>query len=163
MPRSALRFLIHQLLSTEGVIVACAWLTYTIWSYTSGWNSAWQATKPSWLLTEVPMFPLQTITSLLLGFILWRRLRHTTMFWVWILPCLILFVVFCATSESHQAPLAYFFGSGCILQNHCFTQVAVTLPALTSVAYAAGAVLARAIVCKRVSEGPSRDPVLRIS
>ena len=141
MPRSALRFLIHQLLSTEGVIVACAWLTYTIWPYISGWNPVWRSIRPSWLLTEVPVFPLQTLASLLLGFVLWRRFRHATMLWVWILPCVILFVVFCAIPESHRAPFAYFFGSGCMLQNHCFTQVAVTPPALTSLAYAVGSVL----------------------
>lgn len=61
-------FLIHQLLSTEGVIIACAWLTHLVWPYVSRWNPAWRSVRLSWLLTEVPMFPLQTLASLILGF-----------------------------------------------------------------------------------------------
>jgi hypothetical protein len=92
------------------------------------------------------MFPVQTLTSLVLGFIVWRRFQDRLMFWVWIIPCSVLFVAFCNIPESHHAPLAYFFGSGCMLQRHCFNQVALTPPVLTSIAYAVGARLAKALV-----------------
>lgn len=36
-------------------------------------NPAWRAITPQWLLTEVDMFPVQTLTSLLLGLVLGRR------------------------------------------------------------------------------------------
>ncbi len=106
------------------------------------------------------MFPLQTFASLLLGFVVWRRFRHTTMFWVWILPCLILSVAFCAISESHRAPLAYFFGSGCSIRDYCFNQVAVTPPVLTSAAYALGAVFARILAGARSKSLASAEPSL---
>lgn len=109
------------------------------------------------------MFPLQTLASLLLGFVLWRGLRHRTMVWVWILPSSILFVVLCAIPESHHDPLLYFFGSGCRVQNHCFARVAVVLPVLTSVAYAIGSVLARTIPRTRILADRSTDHALPFS
>jgi hypothetical protein len=62
---------------------------------------------------------------------------------VWIFPWIVLVIAALAIDTSHTAPLSYFFGRGCLVVNHCFSQTAVTLPALSSTAYAVGAGLAR--------------------
>jgi len=147
MRRPVLRLCIHQVVSTEGVIAACTLLTSamwpsSIWPVLNMFHPEWQLHNPSWLLTELPMFPVQILTSLALGFWVWRRFHDRCMFWVWIIPCLVLLAAFCNIPESHQAPFTYFFGSGCLLERHCFNQVALTPPVLTSIAYAVGGRLA---------------------
>lgn len=140
--RSILKFLMHQLESTIGIAVGCAATVDSIWPAIRGANQHWQAIKASHLLTEIHLFPIQTAAGLLLGFVLYRRFRFRGMFWVWVLPWFILFFVFLNVPISHEQFFAYFFGSACNPKEHCFTQIAVTLPALSSASYALGAALA---------------------
>lgn len=80
---------------------------------------------------------------MLLGYSLGIKTAFKGMLWVWIFPWFVLLVAASAIDASHPAPFSYFFGSGCLVMNHCFSQTAVTLPALSSAAYAVGAALAR--------------------
>ena len=91
-------FPFHQLLSTVGVPVLGAFLTFTV-------------SPPSearWILTETPYFPVQIALALVIGFGLPRFLRHWLMEWVWALPFSILCVSFILT------PLPLAIGSGII-------------------------------------------------
>lgn len=143
MLKHTLAFLVHQLISTYGVIVGTAAATYDSASLLNVLISSSRSLRPGWLLTEVPGFPLQTFSALLTGFLLGRKRPNKVMLWVWVIPWLVLLVAAATVDTSHFGPLTYFFGRGCLVVKGCFSQVAITLPVLTSTAYAAGTILAR--------------------
>src|SRR5690242_13333292 len=57
--KHTLTFLVHQLISTYGVIVGTAAATYDSASLLNILISSSRSLRPSWLLTTVPGFPLQ--------------------------------------------------------------------------------------------------------
>jgi hypothetical protein len=72
------------------------------------------------------------------------------MLWTWTVPALaiVLSLLFAPltpviVSGVEITKLQHFFGWGCLPQNHCFEQVALTLPFYSATAYAVGAFLAR--------------------
>jgi hypothetical protein len=103
-----------------------------------------------WILTETPFFPVQILLGLSSGFLLGRRLMHRVMRWTWTVPALSL-VLAIVLAPVFQRPisgptftrLGYFFGPGCLPQNHCLDQLVVTMPFYAAVAYSLGAVVAR--------------------
>jgi hypothetical protein len=108
------------------------------------------------IVSETPYFPVQIGFALVLGWLLGRSLRHRSVLWVWVLPLAILCYAFItvpvpaaeqisifARHFPGQARLAHFFGKGCRPEFHCLDQLLITMPFYSSLAYAAGAFLAR--------------------
>lgn len=72
------------------------------------------------------------------------------MFWVWILPCVVLIyavvtiqtlIPFSVAAE--RGLISHFFGWGCQADLDCYDQLSFTQPFYTSVAYSLGALVAR--------------------
>jgi len=135
-------FLFHQLISAEGVTLAC---TLTVSFLFSVFRRS--PREASWILTELPGFPIQVAAALIVGFVSWKVFRHTAMIYVWILPlsilCYLFLVLVSAQGLIPAAAFSHFFGSTCHPSSHCFDQVVFALPAVTSMAYAVGGLLAK--------------------
>jgi hypothetical protein len=76
-------FLVHELISTYGVIVGTAAASCETTSVLNVLTSLSRSLRPGWLLTEVPGFPLQMASALLTGFLLRRKRPHQATLWVW--------------------------------------------------------------------------------
>jgi len=142
---NVLRFLGHLIISTFGVVVAAAVLTYSIVLPLHLFIPSLNSRTVHWILTETPYFPVQILVGLLWGFQLGRRYRHRAMLWTWIVPALaivflILFVSLppVVVSGVELTKREHFFGSGCLPQNHCFEWV-FTLLLFAAAAYSLGA------------------------
>lgn len=142
MLKPTFTFLAHQLLSTVGVMLGCGIATTETVSLLNRFLAPSHALHPPAFLTETPGFPLQIACALALGYSLARRRRFKGMLWVWIFPSLVFSLAALQIDASHRALTSYFFGNGCLVAKGCFTQTAVTLPVLSSTAYALGALLA---------------------
>jgi hypothetical protein len=141
--RRILLFAFHQLMSTIGIAVISGVLCFFIVRSLHMVSPSLTAMRASWLLTEVPGFPVQVLVGVVLGFLLERATRSRSALWVWIIPSL--FLCFGAVIVVHPASstLAHLFGSGCKPAAHCFDQLLFTLPFLASLGYTAGAALGR--------------------
>ncbi len=73
---NVLRFLGHLIISTFGVVVAAAVLTYSIVLPLHLFIPSLNSRTVHWILTETPYFPVQILVGLLWGFQLGRRYRH---------------------------------------------------------------------------------------
>ena len=147
-----LYFLGHLLLSTLGVVVAAAVLTYSIVLPLHVFFPSLNSRTVHWILTETPYFPVQIVVGLLWGFQLGRRYRQRVMLWTWIVPALaiaffILFVPLPAVVVSgvELTQTQHFFGRGCLPQNHCF-EWALTVLLYAAAAYSIGAFAARMLL-----------------
>ena len=147
-----IRFLLHLIVSTIGVILLAALTTFTITEALHPTFPTIGSRSASWILTETPYFPAQIATGLLLGFQLGRSYHHKEMLWTWIVPaalvaCLILFAPlrYVVVSGVEITPMQHFFGWDCLPQNHCFEEVGCTLLLYSAGSYAIGALLARSI------------------
>jgi hypothetical protein len=147
---NALHFLVHLIVGTVGVPVAAAAVTFAVVRLLHQFFPALGSRTAPWILTETPYFPVQIAVGLLPGFLLGRLYRHRAMQWMWTMPAvaialLMLFVplrpVIVSGIEITKAQ--HFFGWACLPQNHCFDQVAFTLPLYAAGAYALGAFAAR--------------------
>ncbi len=151
--RSALVFVTHQIIATEGVI----WLTIvgtlllrgSIAELHEPWTHSAFMRGIHLILSNTPFFPIQIATAAYLGFKLHRRWGHHSMFWVWILPGVVLayaviaIPTFSPFSLSPQTgPLSHYFGWGCQADYRCYDQLTFTQPFYTSVAYCFGALSA---------------------
>lgn len=153
--KSALVFVMHQVIGTEGVI----WLV-TLGAFLLG-NSVRQVNE-NWthsalmhgfhsILTNTPFFPIQIAFGAYVGWKLYRRWQHLAMLWVWILPAVVLTYAVIAIptfspwsdSAADMGPLSHYFGWGCQADNRCYDQLTFTEPFYTSVAYSLGAACAR--------------------
>jgi hypothetical protein len=137
--RAIARSTLHLLLGTIGIVLLSDVLIGTENSLAQIWNVSVTYKQASWLLTEIPGFPVQAAVGLLLGFVLGKYLKRRYMIWTWVLPfvftCLIL-----AISPFHGSSIfVHFFGTGCSPRNHCFDQFVVALPLIASSAYSLGA------------------------
>jgi hypothetical protein len=144
-----LYFLGHLALSTLGVGVVAAVLTYSVVLSLHPFFSSLDTRTVHWILTETPYFPVQIVVGLLWGFQLGRRYQHRVMLWTWVVPTLaiislILFVPLpsVVVSGVELTKAEHFFGRGCLPQNHCF-EWALTVLLYAATAYSTGAFAAR--------------------
>lgn len=147
-----LRFLAHLIVSTLGVGVAAAILTYSVVLPLNVFFPSLNSRTVSWILTETPYFPVQIAVGLVSGFQLGRRYRHWVMLWTWVVPALSIafFILFVPLpplliSGVEITKTQHFFGWGCLPQNHCFEQVPLTVLLYAAVAYSLGAFVARSL------------------
>lgn len=159
---SAVKFILHQLLSVLGIGLACAVITFELCSLPIHLGADLPATEANWLLTEIPGFPIQTLVALFAGFSLAKIYRHKEMLFVWILPLISLILGMVLVIP--EVSLSYFFSSACqpsndyvVQRDHCVYQIVFGLPFLVSLAYALGALLARFSLRagKQSTTGPS--------
>jgi hypothetical protein len=136
-------FLVHALVSTIGVIVVSACLIFALYSNLRTWRPPFTAKGPSWILTEMPGFPIQAIVGLSLGLLAGKYTRSNFAMWTWVLPGAILCIAMILEPRNDPSILAHYFGRGCNPANRCFDQLGFTLPFLAAVAYGVGALLSR--------------------
>ena len=152
---AGLQFLIHLLVAAIGVPVAASVLRYSILFFLEQFYPSLSlrvGRQMHWILLQTPYFPVQIIIGLVWGFQLGRHFRHRVMLWTWTVPAvtialLILFAPFrpVIVSGVEISKVQHFFGWSCLPQNHCFEQVALTLPLYSASAYSLGAFLARIV------------------
>jgi hypothetical protein len=142
-------FLGHVALSTLGVVVVAATLTYSVVLSLHPFFSSLGTRTVGWILTETPYFPVQIVVGLLWGFQVGRRYQHRVMLWTWVVPALaivslILFVPLrsVVVSGVELTKAEHFFGWGCLPQNHCFDW-SLTVLLYAAAAYSIGAFAAR--------------------
>jgi len=157
-------FVAHQCMSTIGIIVISAFQAFSVCSLIHPLNASVGSKQASWILTEVPGFPIQVLVGFTSGLVLARKRRHNrTMQWVWILPLAFLcfgVLTFLRSSSvisvtSSSSIISHFFGRGCELKEHCLDQIGFTLPFLASSAYAIGALFARFQIRRIKRETPA--------
>lgn len=152
--RSVLVFVLHQVIGTEGV-VWLAWLAVFLFKRSitelhEGWTNSAFFVGLHLVFTNTPFFPIQIALGAYLGWKLYNRWGHHAMFWVWILPSIVLTwaVVAIPTfspwsfSLADTGPLSHYFGWGCQADNRCYDQLMFTQRLYTSVAYTLGALWA---------------------
>lgn len=139
--RAVFLFTLHQLISTIGVVVVSGVLAFAVIGLVHTIFPA--AISASWLLTEVPGFPVQVFVGIVLGFLLERVTRSSSALWVWILPSFLLCIGALVIVSPTSSILQHLFGSSCKPAEHCFDSLLFTLPFIASIGYSAGAVLAR--------------------
>jgi hypothetical protein len=152
-------FALHQLIATIGVIVISGVVFDAVFGLLHAAISSTIGIRASWLLTELPGFPVQILLGIALGFLLARASLSRAALWVWVLP--FLFLCFGAAFVVHPVGSisAHLFGSACKPVEHCFDQFLFTLPFLASLAYTAGAALARSRSPReRVGRFPTTAP-----
>jgi hypothetical protein len=144
--KTILIFLMHQLISTIGVMVVAGSLTSVVISVLRlfGW------TPPEHYLSKVltgsQYFPVQITVAFTLGWVVRHRFRHQVMLWVWVIPAAFLIYLMIALPTTAAALASdsrfmHFFGRGCQIESHCFDQVGATLPFYASVAYSIAALI----------------------
>jgi hypothetical protein len=151
--RSALVFVMHQIIATEGVI----WLTIlgsfmlrgSIAEVHEPWTHSAFMRGMRLIMSNTPFFPIQIAAGAYLGHKLYRLWGHRSMIWVWILPAVLLTYAVIAIptlspwSRSPQTdPLSHYFGWGCQAMYGCYDQLTFTQPFYTSVSYSLGALWA---------------------
>jgi len=146
---NVLLFLGHLLLSTLGVAVAAAVLTYSVVLSLHPFFPSLNSRTVHWILTETPYFPVQIFVGLLWGLQLGRRYRHRVMLWTWVMPALaiVFFILFVplppvVVAGSEISKIEHFFGRKCLPQNHCFDWP-FTVLLYAAAAYSLGALSAR--------------------
>lgn len=152
--RSGLIFLMHQIVSTEGVIWLTILGTFSLRGSITSVHEAWAHSAfmraMHLVLSNTPFFPVQIALGAYIGWRLFNRWRHQSMFWVWILPCVVLIyavitiqtlIPFSVAAE--RGLISHFFGWGCQADLDCYDQLSFTQPFYTSVAYSLGALVAR--------------------
>src|SRR5215831_12394554 len=145
--KSILLFAAHQLVGTWGVAIFAYFLGTSIWSLWDLFAQTHSKRPLHWVLTETPFFPIQICLSTYFGWSLARRFRHREMQWVWVIPTMILCYAIIAIparppdSLSALSPVhaawSDYFGWGCLPQNHCLSQLVITMPFYIAVAYSA--------------------------
>jgi len=143
-------FLMHQVISTIGVLVVAGFLIFSSIPLIRVWHPTFGTRQAHWILTETHYFPVQTVLALLLGLIVGVWSKNRAILWVWVLPFLIsccgmafrTAVLGVAGFSADQSLTSHFFGYGCAPQSRCFDQLALTLPFYTASCYSLGALLA---------------------
>jgi hypothetical protein len=152
--RSVLAFVMHQITATEGVV----WLTVlgafmlrsSVRNVHEAWGDSALMRGMHLVLADTPFFPIQIAFGAYLGWKLYRRWRQRSMFWVWILPGVVLSYAVIAiptfspwsSSPADTGPLSHYFGWGCQAEYRCYDQITFTEPFYTSVSYSLGALWA---------------------
>jgi hypothetical protein len=147
-------FAMYQLIATFGVAIGAAILTFSSFALLRPLNPrALSFHNASWILTELPYFPVQILLGLWSGWWFGRRSGRRSMLRVWVLPLLILCYALIAvptlTPEAASSvlasasPFSHYFGSSCSVRDHCIDQLLVTMPFYASISYSLGALIAR--------------------
>jgi hypothetical protein len=134
-------FLLHQVISTAGVIVISGVITFAVMPLLNAIGVS--VSRASWLLTEIPGFPLQSVAGILVGYLAERIAGSKSALWVWIVPGLFFCFGAFAIAPSKPSIVVHLLGSGCKPAEHCFDQLLFTLPFIASLGYTTGALLAR--------------------
>jgi hypothetical protein len=148
--RSALVFVMHQMIGTEGVVLLTTLGIFLLRSSVRELHEPWGDSAPMRELhlisTNTPFFPIQIAVGAYLGWKLYRRLGHRSMLWVWILPGALLTYAVIAiptfspwSTSPDTGPLSHYFGWGCQADFRCYDQLTFTQPFYTSLAYALSA------------------------
>jgi hypothetical protein len=151
-------FLLHQCLSTIGIIVGGAFIVFSMTSILHHWQGSIGSETASLILTGIPGFPIQTAIGLVLGWWLMRRFGQGETLWVWVLPTIVMIIVLIhgpvvqLENQRSYSPLSHFFAHGCRPQDRCFDQVVFTLPLCTAVAYSFGARFGKLFGVSELSE-----------
>lgn len=141
-------FIGHQLMSTLGVIILSGFSTFTLFAAIHFLDSWFTSKRASWILTEIPGFPVQIATGIFIGFLVGKYLYNKAELYVWILPLLILCFGMVFIPAKEVPWFSYFFGRECSPVNRCFDQFFFTLPCFSSAGYSFGATMARKITGK---------------
>ena len=141
VPRTVLSFLAHLSIGTIGILILSDFLVSSLFSIIHIWDPLADLRHVHWILAEVPGFPVQAVVGLLLGFVLAKWMRRSIMVWVWVLPLVFLCLAALFLHENFHSILNHYFGQGCRPTDRCFDQLALTLPLITTIAYALGAKL----------------------
>lgn len=139
--RALIIFVGQVLVSTIGVAVLTAFLTFSSYSMMHSWNHTISTRGASRLLTEVPGFPVQVLVALMTGFLIAKHTRSRLAAWAWIVPALAICGAFIWEPRTDASILSHYFGYGCTPMNRCFDQFLFTLPLEAAVSYALGATL----------------------
>jgi hypothetical protein len=152
-------FVAHQFMGMYGVVWLSTLLAFTIGTILvhlfSLFGRSFGLRPVYWIMTENPFFPVQIAMGLSWGWVIYRRFRHRSMLWVWVVPVLILCYAIVNLSISRsgdsvfspavgiRSALAHYLGWGCsVRKDRCFDQIILTLPSYASAAYSSGAGLA---------------------
>lgn len=145
--RAILFFAGHELLSTIGVPVLAAFLTFSIAPLLPIIGPKITIGDLRAILTGTHYFPIQISLGFLFGFLAELLIKQRMTTWVWVLPAVALLIEFVflrgASLGDANRRFLHFFGSSCRPQDHCFDQLAITLPFYCSVAYSIGAFVCR--------------------
>jgi hypothetical protein len=147
---NGLRFFLHLIVSALGVPIASAVLAYAVLLPLHQFFPSVGSRTVHWILTETPYFPVQILVGFMQGFQLGRRYGHRVMLWTWIVPALAIALAMLfaplrpvLVSGVQITGVRRFFGWACLPQNHCYEQVALTIPFYSASAYSLGAFVAR--------------------
>jgi hypothetical protein len=133
----------HLAISTMGVIFLSNVLISFLYTLAHIWYPSVTSRQVHWILTEVHGFPVQAAFGLLLGFVLAKYMRRKVMVWIWVLPLAFLCIAILFSPRYYSSIFDHFFGSGCTPAGHCFDQLGLTMPLVSSAAYSLGAKLRR--------------------
>jgi hypothetical protein len=104
------------------------------------WGHVFRMSDTRRVLLAAPYYPVQIITGLLWGWLVWRQSRHRAMLWVWVFPLitLIIGILDDLTRSFDRYPglfsldfrimLMRFFGTQRRLEDHCLNQIGFSLP-----------------------------------
>jgi hypothetical protein len=156
--QSICTFVIHQFIGTYGVVWLSTFLASAVGNLLTHlyglFGHSFSMRPLYWIMTETPYFPVQIAMGLCLGWVVYRRLRHRSMLWIWVIPFAILgyalFVLPLSPETTSvfnqsgiQSRLSHYFGWGCNARDRCLDQIIVTLPSYAAAAYSIGAAVAR--------------------
>jgi hypothetical protein len=156
---SALVFVMHQIIGTEGVVWLATLGVFLLRSSVREVHEPWGYSAlmrgMHLIFSNTPFFPIQIAVGAYLGWKLYRRWGHRSMLWVWILPVMVLTYAVIAvptfspwSTVDTGGPLSHYFGWGCQAEYRCYDQLIFTQPFYTSVAYSLGALWASRKVAK---------------
>jgi hypothetical protein len=148
--QSAALLLLHQIISTLGVTILSGVLVFAVAGIIHIITPS--TFRASWLLTEVPGFPVQFLVAVGLGCLLGNPARSRTPLLVWIPP--LGFLAFGASIVTHprSSAFGYLIGNSCKPSQHCFDQLLFTLPFVAAFGYSIGA----AVIGFKYVRWPSR-------
>lgn len=141
--REMLGFLVHQVVSTFGVVVLSAMSWYGTVELLKLGRVNVTSDVSTFVLLGIPGFPFQAVSGFVLGFALARRLPARAVAFVWIAP--LLWFGCGALAVAPISTLAYLVGEGCKVNRGCFYQVSFTLPLIASFSYTLGGFISRSL------------------
>ncbi len=151
--KTTIIFLMHQLISTVGVLAFASLLGTMSYEMLGQIGLPIRMRFVHWILTETPYFPVQIALGFFWGCLFGYRFKQKSMVWVWIIPGLLLGYAVVAVRTltpdltsvlGYSAnPLSHYFGWGCQPKNRCLDQILVTAPFYSATAYSIGGWLGR--------------------
>jgi hypothetical protein len=134
--------IVHQLISTVGVILLSGQLVFLFCSIARNWSPYFTPKLASRILTQIPGFPIQAAVGLSLGFIFGKFAQRKVMVWMWVLP-LVLFVATALYPPLGGSLFGPYSAPDAGKQISLLDRLSYSLPFIASAAYALGAKLTR--------------------